>query len=624
VEKTLQQNAKRAIRILLLEDSPEDARRILELLGEADGDRVQPTWVERVPDALHHLASHEMDLAMVDYESLAAQDLEMFHRAEGMGIVPVIFLCDLDHERSAAHAVKGNVHDYLVRERLTRDLLMRSIRYALKLEEFRKALREYERRARAIFDLTFEFIGLMSPDGTLLEANRTSLAFTGVKSSEVLGKPFWETPWWSHSPEMQQRLREAVKEAAGGKLVRFEATHQAPDGTLLSIDFSLKPIHDEKGHVIFLIPEGRDVTERKRTEEALRQSEETASALLNALSDRAFLLDTKGNILAVNKPGAEALGNNAALHVGKNLFEFLPPEVAGKQRAYFRQVVLSGTSIRFNDIRDGLWLDTSMHPVFDAEGKTLTVAVFARDLTEEKRMEKALLQREKLKTLGAISAEVAHEIRNPLVAIGGFARRLQEKTPDLAEAGIIVNESQRLERILGRIRDYLKPIDIQMKKSSINEILRNCINLLSPQLIAKRVRCVLDIAPGPVEANVDPEILGQVFINLIRNAIESTEEGKTLAIQTSEKGSQVQIAFRHPPSRPIKDADLLFLPFDEGGHSIGLPLSYRLLKDMGGLLSAEKQEDQIVFTLSLPKSGPEPDEGKRPGDGEAVPTEPAY
>jgi two-component system, NtrC family, sensor histidine kinase HydH len=139
-----------------------------------------------------------------------------------------------------------------------------------------------------------------------------------------------------------------------------------------------------------------------------------------------------------------------------------------------------------------------MHPVFDAEGKTLTVAVFARDLTEEKRMEKALLQREKLKTLGAISAEVAHEIRNPLVAIGGFARRLQEKTPDLAEAGIIVNESQRLERILGRIRDYLKPIDIQMKKSSINEILRNCINLLSPQLIAKRVRCVLDIAPGPV------------------------------------------------------------------------------------------------------------------------------
>jgi two-component system, NtrC family, sensor histidine kinase HydH len=129
--------------------------------------------------------------------------------------------------------------------------------------------------------------------------------------------------------------------------------------------------------------------------------------------------------------------------------------------------------------------------------------------------------------------------------------------------------------------------------------------------------------PVRFEANVDPEILGQVFINLIRNAIESTEEGKTLAIQTSEKGSQVQIAFRHPPSRPIKDADLLFLPFDEGGHSIGLPLSYRLLKDMGGLLSAEKQEDQIVFTLSLPKSGPEPDESKRPGDWDAVPTDPA-
>jgi PAS domain S-box-containing protein len=124
------------------------------------------------------------------------------------------------------------------------------------------------RRFRAIFDQTFQFIGLMAVDGTLLEVNDTALRFASVPPREVIGKKFWDTPWWTHSPDLQIQLREAVSTAAGGQAVRFEATHLGPDGRLHFIDFSLKPVRDSEGNVILLIPEGHDITERVVAEEA--------------------------------------------------------------------------------------------------------------------------------------------------------------------------------------------------------------------------------------------------------------------------------------------------------------------------------------------------------------------
>jgi PAS domain S-box-containing protein len=128
------------------------------------------------------------------------------------------------------------------------------------------ALRESERKKHAFFDRTFQLIGLTTTDGILIEANRTSLEFSGVEASSVLNKPFWQGPWWAHSPELQEKLRQAVGKAARGEFIRFEATHVAKDGMLHYVDFSLKPVKDETGKVIFLIPEGRDITELKNKE----------------------------------------------------------------------------------------------------------------------------------------------------------------------------------------------------------------------------------------------------------------------------------------------------------------------------------------------------------------------
>jgi PAS domain S-box-containing protein len=128
-------------------------------------------------------------------------------------------------------------------------------------------IRDRDRKMHAVFDQTFQFIGLMTTDGILIEANRTAMEFSGLEASSVLNKPFWDGPWWTHSPELQEKLRLAVEKVARGEFVRFEATHLDKDGTLHYVDFSLKPVKDETGKVIFLIPEGRDITERKQAED---------------------------------------------------------------------------------------------------------------------------------------------------------------------------------------------------------------------------------------------------------------------------------------------------------------------------------------------------------------------
>ena len=160
-----------------------------------------------------------------------------------------------------------------------------SIRDITERRRMEAEYRESQERFLAAFDQTFQFIGLMKTDGTLVRANRTALEFADVRQEDVAGKPLWETPWFSHSAELAARIQQATVSAAGGETVRLEVTHYDAAGALHDVDFSLKPLRDENGHITMLIPEGRDVTERKRMEEELRTSRALAieTARLSAL-----------------------------------------------------------------------------------------------------------------------------------------------------------------------------------------------------------------------------------------------------------------------------------------------------------------------------------------------------
>ncbi|MGL5804291.1 MAG: PAS domain S-box protein, partial [Xenococcaceae cyanobacterium] len=146
-----------------------------------------------------------------------------------------------------------------------------------------EALRQSEQKFRAIFDSTLSFIGLLTIEGILIEANRTALDAIGASSEDVIGQPFWQAPWWLHSAQLQKQLQQAIVTAATGKLVRFEAEHILANGTSIFVDFSLKPVFDETGKVVMLIPEGRDISDRKQVEENLRESKRRLSTLIDNL-----------------------------------------------------------------------------------------------------------------------------------------------------------------------------------------------------------------------------------------------------------------------------------------------------------------------------------------------------
>ncbi|NET46133.1 PAS domain S-box protein [Okeania sp. SIO2B3] len=126
------------------------------------------------------------------------------------------------------------------------------------------ALRESERRFRAVFDSMFQFMGLLEPNGTILEVNQTYLNLFTIDNIEFVGLPFWELPGWL--PETISKIEKSVNSARKGEFVRYEVDVKKNDGNLLTIDVSIKPIFDEAKNVVLLIAEGRDISERKRAE----------------------------------------------------------------------------------------------------------------------------------------------------------------------------------------------------------------------------------------------------------------------------------------------------------------------------------------------------------------------
>lgn len=121
----------------------------------------------------------------------------------------------------------------------------------------------YDDIYKEIFNQTFQFTGVMRPDGTLLEANDTALEFGGLNQDDVLGEKMWETEWFQQSEETRKQAHEAVKRAAEGEFIRQDLTVRGADREAI-IDFSIRPVTDDRGNVRLLIPEGRDVTDRRK------------------------------------------------------------------------------------------------------------------------------------------------------------------------------------------------------------------------------------------------------------------------------------------------------------------------------------------------------------------------
>ncbi|MEG3863102.1 PAS domain S-box protein [Microcoleus sp. herbarium12] len=274
----------------------------------------------------------------------------------------------------------------------------RDIRDRKRAEEM---LRDRERLFRAIFDQSFQFIGLLEPDGTMLEVNQTALSATDVGIEDIVGKPFWETPWWDISPEVKQRVRESVAKAAGGEVVRYEAEVILTGGFVATIDFSLKPIKDETGKVVLLIPEGRDLSDRKALERELALRQARFDAFFAAAPAGMFITDDQLRFVQFNEKLAELGGQPALAYIGKTLWE-AEPEMAPILGPLYQQVLTTNqpilnlevshaTTAHPDVVRD--WL-SSYFPLPGEDGKPIGIGAFVLEVTDRKALERELVLRQ--------------------------------------------------------------------------------------------------------------------------------------------------------------------------------------------------------------------------------------
>ncbi len=393
-------------------------------------------------------------------------------------------------------------------------------------------------------------------------------------------------------------------------------------------------IYSSKGELVAVEGFITDITERKNAEEALTRSEEIYRALVEGTSDAILMVDTNRNFISVNRAFIELFGYSREELEGQTIRLVHPSDESyeGFTRVTYPAVDTAPVRFEWELMRkDGTVfpVEGTYSSILDPDGSVTGHVGIIRDITERRKVEeelsrhrehleemvrertreleeaqKALVQEEKLKTLGAISAEVAHEIRNPLVSIGGFARRLQRKYPDSLEAEIILAESRRLETILNRITHYLRPIEMKSQECYVNSILAESLDLLAPELEKEHIEVQLDLDPGLPRAHVDPDILTQVFITIIRNAVKMLESKKEITIRSYDGEQVVYVDFRNEVFKKPKDPELMLLPFDPDEQVTGMSSSFKLLKGMGGTLSFMEADHQAVFRVSLRKCRP--------------------
>lgn len=239
--------------------------------------------------------------------------------------------------------------------------------------------KERTRRFEAIFNNTYTFVGLLEPDGTLIEANDTALSFGGLDRDDVIGKKMWDATWFEHSQETKERARKAVKSAAQGEFVRHELPVKGTDREAI-IDFSVRPVLNDEGEVTLLIPEGRDITERKEHEQKRQQ-------IIDRMNDAVIEVDSNWEITLVNDPVEEFTGQNESELLGQDFWDVFAKARETEFEKKYRQAMETREGTSIVEYYSGVdeWFDIDVYPNDDGG-----LAFYFLSVTEHKQREKEL------------------------------------------------------------------------------------------------------------------------------------------------------------------------------------------------------------------------------------------
>ncbi|MCV2422463.1 PAS domain S-box protein [Paucibacter sp. DJ4R-1] len=322
---------------------------------------------------------------------------------------------------------------------------------AVNITSHRKAeaiLRESEERLRRVLNGLFAFVGVLSTEGILLEANRAPLEAAGIGIDEVRGKAFWDTYWWSHDLDLQTWLRGAMIEAAEGKVIRSDVIVRMRNDSRMTIDFMLAPLRDDGEQVTHVIASGIDISDRVHGERALRASEARFRSAFNAAPDGMALVNGEGRILLANTamdrlfaclpgtlensdinelvPVASRPGHPALI---SHFFAHLQTRPMAKRR---RLQALRHDGSSFN-------VEVGLNPIPGSDPPEVLATVIDIDerLAAQAQIERALQEKT------ALLSEVHHRVKNNLQIVSSLLR-LQSRYVDDSVRAVLRDSKSRI------------------------------------------------------------------------------------------------------------------------------------------------------------------------------------
>jgi len=325
-------------------------------------------------------------------------------------------------------------------------------------------------------------------------------------------------------------------------------------------------------------------------------------------------MDQQGKIAAFNKSAESILQLSAPEAIGQDAQKLLPAELLEEISHSQNQDGVIEKEIEFT-ASDGkiVPLEIGVSSLKDENDVFLGNVLLFKDLTEVRTLRREVARSQRLASVGRLAAGVAHEIRNPLSSIKGFATYFKERYPDRQDdqqtADIMIQEVDRLNRVVGQLLEFAKPVPVKPKPVSLQALLDDSIKLITDQAAEKGISIKTQNNTQVDEVRIDPDRISQVLLNLYLNAIDSMESGGKLNVEISWDGQRRNVVIQvSDTGRGISRENLskIFEPYfttKTTGTGLGLAIAHNIIDAMGGKITVESDRQVgTTFTVALPNS----------------------
>jgi len=314
-------------------------------------------------------------------------------------------------------------------------------------------------------------------------------------------------------------------------------------------------------------------------------------------------------------------------HIAESVLQLSASYVMGKNAAQMLPIRLWEVVKRFDELDhvieediDCTLADGSVIPLEigasilqDANGVFLGYILLFKDLTEVRSLRREIDKNQRLASLGRLAAGVAHEIRNPLSSIKGFATYFKERYPDTPQdqktANIMIAEVDRLNRVVGQLLEFARPVPVSPKSTSLQDLVDDSVRLIEQKVKEKQITVKTLNSVKVDKAVIDPDRINQVLLNLYLNAIESMEPGGELGVELSADEENHRIEIRVSDTGcgiPGKHLSRIFDPYfttKSTGTGLGLAIAHNIMEAMGGKIDISSRAGKgTTFCVTIPIS----------------------